>query len=113
MTGKKTIGAIIVLALGGLTAASPARAQSADTPENWQFEITPYFWTSGLKADIKTPLLPEQSTDVSFSELSKLVHFGLAGMFEARKDRWGFLMDGTYVDLGKTVTTPPAMWSSG
>ncbi len=106
MTGKKTIGAIIILALGGLTAALPVRAQSADTPEKWQFEITPYFWMSGLKTDIKQGLLPEQSSDVSFSDLSKLVDFGLAGMFEGRKGRLGFLIDGMYVDLGTTVTTP-------
>jgi hypothetical protein len=106
VTGKKAIIAFIILALAGLSAVVPARAQSADTSEKWQFEITPYFWFSGLKTDIKAGLLPEQKSDVSFSDLSKLVDFGLAGMFEGRKGRLGFLMDGMYVDLGKTVATP-------
>jgi opacity protein-like surface antigen len=105
MTSQKMIGAFIVLALAGLSTAVPVRAQSADTSEKWQFEITPYFWFSGLKTDIKAGLLPEQESDVSFSDLSKLVDLGLAGMFEGRKGRWGFLIDAMYVDLGKTVTT--------
>ncbi len=56
MTVNKSIVAIIVLALAALASvAAPASAQPADTPEGWQFEITPYFWVSGLKTDIKTP----------------------------------------------------------
>ena len=105
MTAKKAIGAFIILALAGLSAL-PARAQSAEKSDKWQFEITPYFWMSGLKAEIKSGLLPEQEMDASFSDLAKLVDFGLAGMFEARKGSWGILFDGMYVDLGKTVTTP-------
>lgn len=104
--GKKAIFAFIILVLAGLSAVVPARAQSAAPSEKWQFEITPYFWFSGLKTEIKTGLLPEQEMDVSFSDLSKLVDLGLAGMFEGRKGRLGFLIDGMYVDLGKTVTTP-------
>jgi hypothetical protein len=102
MTAKKSIGAFIILSLAALAAAAPAWAQTDNTSGKWQFEITPYFWLSGLETDIKTVLFPEQSSYVSFSELSKYVNLGLAGMFEARKDRWGFLMDGMYVDLGTT-----------
>jgi len=103
MTKHKAIVAFMILALAGLAVALPARAQSAAASGKWQFEITPYFWLSGLETDIKTRLFPEQSSFVSFSELSKYVHLGLAGMFEARKDRWGFLIDAMYVDLGTTV----------
>jgi hypothetical protein len=109
MTRQTAVRALIILFLAGLAAAAPAGAQSAAASGKWQFEITPYFWASGLKTDIKTGLQPEKSTEVSFSELSKLVHFGLASMFEARKDRWGFLIDGSYVDLGTTVAQSGTM----
>lgn len=106
MTSQKAIVAFLVLVLAGLSAALPAGAQSAETSQGWEFEITPYFWFSGLKTDIRAGLIPEQETDVSFSELSKLVHWGLAATFEGRKGRWGFLFDGMYVDLGDTAPTP-------
>jgi hypothetical protein len=102
MTTQKAIGTFLILALAGLAATLPAGAQSTAASGKWQFEITPYFWLSGLETNIKVGLVPEQSTYVSFSELSKLVHVGLAGQFEARKDRWGFLIDAMYVDLGTT-----------
>jgi len=108
MTNTKTIGLSLILALAVFSAASPA-GRSPPPLGKWQFEIMPYFWASGLKTDIKTGLQPEKSTEVSFSELSKLVHFGLASMFEARKDRWGFLIDGSYVDLGTTVAQSETM----
>jgi opacity protein-like surface antigen len=109
MTNTKAIGLSLILALAVFSAASPAGAQSAAASGKWQFEIMPYFWASGLKTDIKTGLMPEKSTEVSFSELSKLIHFGLASMFEARKDRWGFLIDGSYADLGTTVAQSETM----
>ncbi len=102
MTTQKVIAAFIFLVIAGLTAALPAQEQPAAAQGKWQFEITPYFWLSGLESDTKTGLFPEQSSFVSFSELSKLIHLGLAGMFEARKDRFGILFDGMYVDLGTT-----------
>jgi len=104
MTSKKAIGAFLILALAGLSAL-PARAQSAGNADKWQFEITPYFWTSGLKVDAKQGLVPEQETEVSFNDIFKVVHLGLSGMFEARKGRLGILFDGSYVELQKDVTT--------
>jgi opacity protein-like surface antigen len=106
MTSKQAIGVFIILALIGLSAAGPARAQSAETPGGWQFELTPYFWGAGIKADLKVGLLPEQSVDASFSDIWESLHFALMGTFEARKDRWGFLFDGVYANLTKSLPTP-------
>jgi len=102
MTGKKAIGALIILALAGLGAVLPARAQSGDTSAGWKFEVLPLLWASGLKADITTSA-GEQNIDVGFSDIMKDVHFGAMGTFEGRKGRWGFLFDGMYVDIRKSV----------
>lgn len=106
MTIKKLLFTFFILALAGLSTPLPASAQAAFSPEKWTFEITPNFWASGLKVDAKQGLLPEQETDVSFSDIMKSVHLGLSGLFEVRKGQWGLLLDGMYVDIRKEVETP-------
>ena len=112
MTSKKPIRAfiILILALAGISAAVPAMAQSADTSPGWKFELTPYFWGAGLKVDIKIGLLPGQSVDASFSDIWKSLHLAMMGTFEGRKGRLGFLLDGIYISLTKTVPTPGNMF---
>jgi hypothetical protein len=105
---KKLLRGLIVLALFGLAAAGPVRAQSGDTSAGWKFEILPLLWASGLKADITTSA-GEQNIDVAFSDIMKDVHFGAMGTFEGRKGRWGFLFDGMYVDIRKSVPQAGAM----
>jgi hypothetical protein len=108
MIGKKVVGALIIVALAVSGTALPARAQSGDASAGWKFELVPFFWASGLKADI-TSDSGEQTIDVSFSDILKDVHFGAMGTFEGRKGRWGFLFDGMYVDIRKSVPQSGAM----
>lgn len=84
-----------VLALG----AGAASAQTAAPAGGWQYEITPYFWGAGMKGDVQGGSLPKISTDVSISDILKVLDFGMMGAFEARKDRWGLLFDLVYMDL--------------
>jgi hypothetical protein len=104
MTSQKMIGALIILGFVGLSAAVPAEAQTAKTSEGWTFQLMPYFWASGIKSDIQAPIGPERTIDLSFSDILESIHFGAMGSFEGRKGRWGFLFDGGYADIRKTVS---------
>lgn len=96
--------------LAGLSGALPARTQQTDTSEGWTFQLTPYLWGMGVKAELQVGLLPELSADASFSDILKSLHFAMMGSFEGRKGRWGFLFDGIYFNLTKTVPTPEDMF---
>lgn len=74
--------------------APPTAALAADT----EFRITPFFWASGLKGDVRTrPQLPTVSVDVPFKDI--LQHLDFAAMLagEYRSGRWGILADLAYV----------------
>ena len=94
----------VVLTLG---AAAPAVAQQS----GWQYEFTPYLWGSAMKGDVQIGNLPKMNVDMKFTDIVDVLDFALAGAFEARKDRWGFLFDSTYLELsdaGTASQTGPA-----
>jgi opacity protein-like surface antigen len=93
---------VAVLALGAPAFAS-AQSQEA-APAGWQFEATPYFWASGLKATTQIGDQPQITMDESFNDLLNKLDMAARGMFEARHDRWGMLFDGMYFKLSDSAT---------
>ena len=94
----------VVLTLG---VAAPAAAQQS----GWQYEFTPYLWGAAMKGDVRIGNLPNVNVDMKFTDILDVLDFGLAGAFEARKDRWGFLFDSMYLklsDAGTASQTGPA-----
>ncbi|MDM0105702.1 hypothetical protein QTH97_12205 [Variovorax sp. J22R24] len=84
--------------------ALPAWAQSSDLGPAWDFEVTPYFWATAVRADVDTRFIGTQRLHVPFSDLASALDFGAMGAIEARKGRWGGLMDVQYVKLGTSKT---------
>jgi opacity protein-like surface antigen len=76
-------------------AAGHASAQSR--PGDWHFEFTPYLWAAAMKGDIQTAVLPKTSVDESFTDILDVLDFGAMAAFEARKNRWGLLLDAIYL----------------
>lgn len=70
----------------------------------WTFELTPYVWGSAMKGDVQSGSLPKTSVDMSFSDILDVLDFAAMATFEARKDRWGFLVDGIYVKVSDEGT---------
>jgi opacity protein-like surface antigen len=100
VTGKSAgsrVSSLFLACVLGL--AGVASAQTAAPTSGWQYEITPYFWGAGMKGDMQGGALPKISTDVSISDIMKVLDFGMMGAFEARKGRWGLLFDAIYMDL--------------
>ncbi len=94
------LGAALTLGASGFAAAQTPAA----TPGAWQFEVTPYLWMAGLKGDVAGPNLPQTDVNVSFSDILNVLDFAAMGTFEARKDRWGFFVDGIYMKLSDGMT---------
>lgn len=94
-----------LLALAGMSCAPAAYAEDAgEPPGGWQFEFTPYLWMTGMTGDVQAGRLPKTEMDMSFSDILDVLDFGLMGAFEARKDRWGILLDAQYMKVSDSAT---------
>jgi len=78
-----------------------AFAQSAG---EWQFEVTPYLWGAGMKGDVQAGNLPRTHVDMGFADILENLDFGIMGALEARKGRWGFLLDAIYMKVSDAGT---------
>ena len=99
MTRRLSTFLMAALAATLLTQGAGVRAEEA-----WQFEATPYLWASGMKGDVQAGRLPKTAVDMSFSDIMDTLDFGLMGAFEARKGRWGILLDGIYMKVSDSAT---------
>jgi opacity protein-like surface antigen len=107
-SGRSFPFSILVASIVVLAIASPALAAEPAPQESkgWQFEFIPYLWGAGLSGQIGIGKLPAQGVQASFSDLWSALHMAAMGTFEVRKDKWGLLLDGLYINLNDTVPTP-------
>ncbi len=71
--------------------------------EGWNYQITPYFWFTGISGDIdfRNQNIP---VSVDFSDLMEKFSFGALLHAEASKDRWFIMGDLVYIKLTKDGT---------
>jgi hypothetical protein len=73
----------------------------------WTFTATPYVWFAGLEGDVGTIRgLPAAEVDASFSDIIENTDVALMLAAEARRGRWGLLLDLVYLDLSAEADTP-------
>ena len=101
----------------GLAMAVPTWAETQDGPaaamdDRWHLNLVPYLWMTGIKGDVSVAGLPDVPVEASFSDIWDNFDFGLAGRFEARKNRFGFGLDFTYNNLGAPVAPSAAVVGS-
>jgi hypothetical protein len=73
--------------------------------QSWTFTATPYVWFAGLKGDLGTISgLPPAEVDASFSDIIENTDVALMLAAEARRDRWGLLLDLVYSIYLRTRT---------
>lgn len=70
------------------------QAQEAD----WSYSANIYGWIPGLDGSVNTPLGELDSKSNGSNVLDNL-DMAFMGSFEARRNRWGFLVDGIYAKL--------------
>lgn len=87
--------------------AAPAMAQDAAdaSSDGWKFALTPYAWFPGLKTSVDTKS-GTVNVDSSSSDALADLDMAFMGAFEARKGRWGLLLDLIYSDLSASQSTP-------
>ena len=72
-----------------MVVGQPALAQS-----QWEFNVTPYAWMSGLSGDLGTvPGLPSQPVDLSFGDILDDLDYGLFLFASARNGPWVVFLD--------------------
>jgi len=77
---------------------SAAGESSEKGGAGWEFQFTPYVWAAGVKADAVIGSF-ESSGEADFIDLAKKLDVGVMLHFEGRKERWGFMLDGLYMNL--------------
>jgi opacity protein-like surface antigen len=77
----------------------------------WQFSLTPYFWAAGLDGDVGVGGRTA-SVDVGFSDIADTLDMGALLTFEARKQRWGLLLDVIYLKMSTDEGTPGPLFSN-
>jgi hypothetical protein len=94
--GRAALAAALALA----APAAPAAAQ-----DGWSFAVSPYVWLPGLTTKADTPL-GTVDVDTSASDAISELDFAFMGAAEARKDRWGLILDLIYSDISTSTGTP-------
>ena len=108
------MAAAIVLAMAVPTWAQAQAGPTGAMDDAWHFNLVPYLWMTGIKGDVSVAGLPDVPVEASFSDIWDNFDFGLAGRFEARKNRFGFGLDFTYNNLGAPVaSSAPVVGSLG
>lgn len=102
------------VAAGLMLYASPASAQSPppqSSTEEWQFQVVPYLWGSGLDGLVG---IGNRTADIdaSFADIFKHLHVAAMGLAEARRDKFLVLTDLIYTDLRSQHATPGPLFSS-
>ena len=96
-----------LLALGMVFANARSLEAAPELPpdDDWTFTVKPYAWAAGIKGKAGVGDVTADM-DVSFNDLLNAMK--IAGMLdlEARKARWGVLVDGIYMKLSSDVKTP-------
>jgi hypothetical protein len=113
ITALKSAALLATLALASpLAAQDPGKTATTDTAAaRWQFEVTPYFWVSGLSGTIGLGRIPGQEVSASFGDLLDHLTFAFMITGEVRRGRFGVLADAIYFNLNESDTTAPAGFS--
>ena len=96
--------AVILLASTAAPVANPVAPQTATAATKaWHFDVTPYLWGVGLDGEVKVGRLPAGGVEASFSDLVEVLDLALMGAFEARRERYGILVEAFYTELSENV----------
>ncbi len=94
---------VIAALTGALTSIAPNA--SAQTTDDWQFRAIIYGYFPDIGGSTSFPAgTGGGNIDVSASNIIDSLKFTFMGTFEARKGRWGGLVDFMYLNLGGSQT---------
>lgn len=94
---------LTLLAISAAVIPALGQAEESSSDSGWQFALTPYLWGS----DVSGKTQSGSQIDVSIDELVDNLEMAFMIAFEARKDKWSFLLDMIYLDLATSTTKGP------
>lgn len=108
MKNVKNITIVLTILIVGLICSSVYGQEEVAGGDEWQVEVTPYFWMPSLDFDA-TVAGGTVHLDMDFGDvIDNFDVFGFSGRIEAWKGKWGLFFDGQYVDIDADfeLTTP-------
>lgn len=84
-----------------LLAAAPLQAAEGE----WQQEIVPYMWGSGMNGTAGVRDI-EGDVDMSFGDILSNLEFAFMGAYRAQRDKFSVTVDGIYMALSEDVKGP-------
>ncbi|MGJ8673442.1 outer membrane protein [Rubritalea sp.] len=105
-TIARLIPAAICLAPFVASAGTPAVELIIVAPEvsPWEFRVEPYGWLTGING-VTGPERFTTDVDAGFADIADVLKMAAALQVEARHERWGFLAEGFYANLGNSGHT--------
>lgn len=95
------VGAVVLLLV--LFCSVFTYAQDGDT---WQNEITIYGWLAGIDGDIRFPTDTSPDVNVQASDIIEDLNMVFMGNYVGKYNKWSFIADIIYMDVGEGVRTP-------
>jgi len=96
-----------------LVAGLPGAAFAQSDAEAWKWRGTIYLWGAGIAGTVTVPTGETTSVSADFNDLLKSLDLGVMGLLEARKGRWGGLVDLIYMDLSNSNSGTRSLGFSG
>jgi hypothetical protein len=78
----------------------------------WDFRVTPYGWLTGLDGTTGAGGITTDVDAPFFTDILDNIKMAAALQFEARRDKWGVIVDGFYADLGADGSPPGPIYQS-
>lgn len=91
--------------LAGLLAATPPAAAQA-THDGWEFFVSPYVWFAGVSGDVALPRGGNRDFSADFGDIFDTLKFSAMATAEARRGRFGIVVDFLYLDTEEGFNTP-------
>ncbi|WP_193142420.1 MULTISPECIES: outer membrane protein [unclassified Meridianimarinicoccus] len=85
--------------------AGLALAPACAGAQDWNYAASIYGWLPGLGGSVDTAY-GKVDLESSGGDILDNLKGAFMGTFEARNDRWGFVLDGVYANLGKKEDAP-------
>ena len=98
-TPKTSVARCVAALSLALAAGLPGAAFAQSVADAWKWRGTIYLWGAGIDGTVTMPAGGTTSVSASFDDLLKSLDFAFMGLLEARKGRWGGLVDLIYMDL--------------
>lgn len=102
---------IVLFLLCGLCPNLFGGSEPNEVIDPWDVSITPYLWAAEIDGD-GTLKGRTGSLKMSFSDIWDDLDVAFMGRIEAWKNKWGFFLDGTYMDVESDYDTAQGLVSA-